>query len=108
LSHAGLSADVQIDMKLAKKGLSLIVGADDHYVIKNPIFRTGGIPIVQAGGENDIYLGRIDLKYENQNGKWVLVSHKGILYHIDDKIPMDAEIKQIVDQYLRSVQKPAA
>ncbi|HWR06662.1 hypothetical protein, partial [Sporomusa sp.] len=108
LSHAGLAADVQMDMKLAGSGLSLIIGADDHYVIKQPIYRSGGIPIVQAGGEDNIYLGRIDLKYENKNGTWVLVSHSGRLYPIDDKVPMDPEIRRIVDQYLSKVQKPAA
>ncbi len=108
ISHAGLATDVQIDKKLADSGLSLIVGADDHYVIKQPIYRTGGIPIVQAGGEDNIYLGRIDLTYENKNGKWVLVSHQGILYPINDKVPMDPEIKKIVDQYLSKVQKSAA
>lgn len=108
LSHAGLSADVNIDMKLADSGISLIIGADDHYVIKQPIYRSGGIPIVQAGGEDNIYLGRIDLTYQHKNGKWVLVSQQGEIIPITDKIPMDAQIKQIIDQYLVTVKKPAA
>jgi len=108
LSHVGLAEDVTIDMKLANSGISLIIGADDHYVIKQPIYRSGGIPIVQAGGENNIYLGKIDLKYENKNGKWVLTSQQGELCPITDKIPMDAEIKKIIDQYLAKVTKPAA
>ena len=108
LSHAGLSADVNMDMKLAASGISLIIGADDHYVIKQPIYRTGGIPIVQAGGESNIYIGKIDLNYENRNGKWVLMSQQGELIPITDKVPMDPEIKRIVDQYLANVSKPAA
>lgn len=108
LSHAGLSQDVQIDMKLANSGLSLIIGADDHYVIAQPIYRSGGIPIVQAGGEDNIYLGRIDLTFENKDGKWVLVKQKGLLYEINDTVPMDAEIKKIIDNYLSKAQKPAA
>ncbi|MBP2653942.1 MAG: metallophosphoesterase [Firmicutes bacterium] len=108
LSHAGLAEDVKSDMKLADSGLSLIVGADDHYVIERPIYRSGGIPIVQAGGENNIFLGRIDLKYENKNGKWVLKAFNGRLYPINDKVAIDSEIKQILDKYLAKVQKPAA
>jgi len=108
LSHAGLSVDVQMDMQLAGSGLSLIIGADDHYVIQQPIYRTGGIPIVQAGGENNIYLGRIDLTYEKRDGQWVLVSEHGMLYPINDKVPMDLDIKKIIDGYLAKVQRPAA
>lgn len=108
LSHAGLSADVNMDMRLADSGISLIIGADDHYVIKQPIYRSGGIPIVQAGGENNMYLGRIDLTYQHKNGKWVLISQQGEIIPITDNIPMDTQIKQIIDQYLATVQKPAA
>ena len=108
LSHAGLSTDVQVDMKLADSGLSLIIGADDHYVISQPIYRSGGIPIAQAGGEDNIYIGRVDLRYENKNGKWVLVSQHGQLYPINNKVPMDLEIKKIIDKYLSSVEKTAA
>ena len=108
LSHAGLSADVNMDMKLAQSGVALIVGADDHYVISQPIYRTGGIPIVQAGGENNIYIGKVDLTFEKRNGKYVLVGQTGQLYHITDQIPMDLTIKQIIDHYLSSVQKQAA
>ncbi|HWR38327.1 MAG TPA: bifunctional UDP-sugar hydrolase/5'-nucleotidase [Patescibacteria group bacterium] len=107
LSHAGLSEDVKMDMKLAEKGISLIIGADDHYVIERPIWRAGGVPIVQAGGEENIYLGQIDLTFEKRNGKWVLVSQQGKLYHIDETIPMDAGIKAIIDRYLATVKKAA-
>ena len=107
LSHAGLSEDVKMDMKLANKGLSLIVGADDHYVIEKPIWRSGGVPIVQAGGEGDIYLGRIDLTFERRAGKWVLVAQQGRLYHIDADIPMDPAVKAIIDRYLATVKKAA-
>jgi 2',3'-cyclic-nucleotide 2'-phosphodiesterase (5'-nucleotidase family) len=108
LSHAGLSADVQMDMKLAGKGPALIIGADDHYVIDQPIYRTGGIPIVQAGGENHIYLGRVDLTFEKKDGKWIEVSQQGKLYPITKDIPMDGEVKVVIDQYMDSVSKRAA
>lgn len=108
LSHAGLAADATMDKQLADSGISLIVGADDHYVIERPIYRSGGIPIVQAGGEDNIFLGRIDLSFENKNGRWVLVSQQGQLYPITDKVHMDPEIKKIIDQYLTQVKKTAA
>lgn len=108
LSHAGLAGDLQIDKDLADSGISFILGADDHFVIPQPIYRSGGIPITQAGGEDNIFLGKLDLTYEKKDGKWVLKSHKGMLYPINDKVPMDAEIKKIVDGYLSKVQKPAA
>ena len=108
LSHAGLAGDLQIDKDLAPSGISFIFGADDHFVIAQPIYRTGGIPIAQAGGEDNIFVGRVDLTYENKGGKWVLKSHKGMLYPINDKVPMDAEIKAIVDGYLSKAKKTAA
>jgi 2',3'-cyclic-nucleotide 2'-phosphodiesterase (5'-nucleotidase family) len=108
LSHAGLAADVQMDMKLAGSGISLIIGADDHYVIAQPIYRSGGIPIVQAGGESNVFLGRVDLTFVEKDGKWVLAGQKGLLYPITQDIPMDGEIKAIVDRFLAKVQKAAA
>lgn len=108
LSHAGLAGDLQIDKDLADSGISFIIGADDHFVIPQPIYRSGGIPITQAGGEDNIFLGRLDLTYENQNGKWVLKSHKGMLYPINDKVPMDPEIKNIVDGFLSKAKKIAS
>jgi len=108
LSHAGLSADVQMDMKLADRGVALIVGADDHYVISQPIYRTGGIPIVQAGGEDNIYLGRVDLTFEKKEGKWVLIAHKGRLYPITKDISLEPNIKAIIDRYLSTIKKQAA
>jgi 2',3'-cyclic-nucleotide 2'-phosphodiesterase (5'-nucleotidase family) len=108
LSHAGLAGDLQIDRDLADSGISFILGADDHFVIPQPIYRSGGIPITQAGGEDNIFLGRLDLTYEKKDGKWLLKSHKGMLYPINDKVPMDAEIKKIVDGYLSKVKKTAA
>ena len=108
LSHAGLAMDKKMDKQLTEKGLSLIVGGDDHYLIRQPVQREGGIPIVQAGGENDIYLGRINLNYQKQNGKWVLLSHYSDLYHITPDIPLDEEIKGIIDKYMEKAAKPAA
>jgi len=108
LSHAGLAGDLQIDKDLADSGISFIIGADDHFVIPQPIYRSGGIPITQAGGEDNIFLGRLDLTYENKDGKWVLKSHKGMLYPINDKVPMDTEIKKIVDRFLSKAKRVAA
>lgn len=108
LSHAGLAGDLKIDKELSDSGISFIIGADDHFVIPQPIYRSGGIPITQAGGEDNIFLGRLDLTYENKDGKWVLKSHKGVLYPINDKVPMDPEIKNIVDGFLSKAKKIAA
>lgn len=108
LSHAGLAGDLKIDKELADSGISFIIGADDHFVIPQPIYRSGGIPITQAGGEDNIFLGRLDLTYEKKDGKWVLKSHKGMLYPINDKVPMDTEIKNIVDGFLSKAKKIAA
>lgn len=103
-----MAMDKVMDKELADKGLSLIVGGDDHYIIRESVQRPGGIPIVQAGGENDIYLGRINLNYKQQNGKWVLLSHYRELYEITSDIPADEAIKAIIDSYLEKAKKQAA
>ena len=95
LSHAGDEADVQL------RGVSAVIGADFHTVRRQPFIIKDGkheIPLVEAGGENDHYLGRLDLTFKKVKGEWVLQSFEGRLLSVAEVLP-DAEIQAIIDSY---------
>lgn len=100
LSHTGLA----VDTKIANvEGVSAVVGADDHYIITNPIYYPGNddfksTPIVQAGGEQDQYLGRLDLEYELVDGTWTLKDFNGYLYDLTG-VEGNSDIQAIIDEY---------
>jgi len=98
LSHAGNPED----HKLAKvPGVSAVIGADTHKVIKTPEYEFNGewnVPITQAGGEQENYLGRLDLTFEVVDGKKTLVDSDGLLYDVTN-VPEDPEVQAIIDHY---------
>jgi len=76
LSHAGFFKDLQI------RGVSAIISADSHLAFQEPVVIKDGeldVPLVSAGGEDDNYLGRLDLVYRLERGKWVLKEFEGKL-----------------------------
>ncbi len=56
------------------------------------------VPITQAGGEQENYLGRLDLTFEVVDGKITLVKSDGFLYDVTN-VPADPEIQAIIDDY---------
>ncbi|MEH7180193.1 bifunctional metallophosphatase/5'-nucleotidase [Neobacillus vireti] len=98
LSHAGNPED----HNLAKiPGVSAVLGADTHKVIKTPEYEFNGevmVPITQAGGEQENYLGRLDLTFEVVNGQMKLVESDGFLYDVTN-VSADPEIQAIIDNY---------
>ena len=102
LSHAGIDADKNM------RGVSAIIGGDDHMSLISPRIIHDGenkIPIVQTGGESDHYLGRLDLVYEKGQDKWVLKEFDGYLFSLDDVVP-DQEIQDIIDRYDNLINSP--
>lgn len=98
LSHAGNTED----HKLAQvPGVSAVIGADTHKVIQTPEYEFNGevmVPITQAGGEQEHYLGRLDLTFEVVDGKMTLVESDGFLYDVTN-VPADSEVQEIIDEY---------
>ncbi|MGE7906422.1 bifunctional metallophosphatase/5'-nucleotidase [Peribacillus sp. NPDC094092] len=98
LSHAGNTEE----HKLAQvPGVSAVIGADTHKVIETPEYEFNGevmVPITQAGGEQEHYLGRLDLSFEVVDGKMTLVKSDGSLYDVTN-VPADSEIQAIIDKY---------
>lgn len=109
LSHTGLA----IDTKIANiDGISAVMGADDHYIITNPIYYPGNddfksTPIVQNGGEQDQYLGRLDLEYELVDGTWTLKDFSGSLYDLEG-VEGNEEIQSMIDEYRAQQETEAA
>ncbi|HWO95930.1 MAG TPA: metallophosphoesterase [Bacillus sp. (in: firmicutes)] len=98
LSHAGNTEDHNLAQV---PGVSAVIGADTHKVIETPEYEFNGevmVPITQAGGEQNHYLGRLNLTFEVVDGKMTLVESNGFLYDITN-VPADPEIKAIIDDY---------
>ncbi|MFE4706226.1 bifunctional metallophosphatase/5'-nucleotidase [Peribacillus simplex] len=98
LSHAGNTEDHKLAQVL---GVSAVIGADTHKVIETPEYEFNGevmVPITQAGGEQEHYLGRLDLTFEVVDGKMTLVESDGFLYDVTN-VPADSEIQAIIDEY---------
>lgn len=99
LSHCGLA----VDTELAKvEGISAIIGADDHYYMPNPIYwvwnNEKSVPIVQHGGEEKHVLGRLELIYQQKDGKLKLVDFRGDDY--DTKLVKEDEaVRDIIENY---------
>lgn len=91
LSHAGM------DSNRCMTGVAAIISGHDHIKTVKPDDATG-IPIMQAGGEEDNYLGRLDLTFERKDGKWVLTDYTGKLYSAEEADP-DSDIQKIIDKY---------
>jgi 5'-nucleotidase len=104
LSHAGIDADRRM------RGVSAIIGADNHLWFETPEVITDGgleIPIVQAGGENRHYLGKLDLTFAEIDGVWLLQRFSGELLNILG-VPPDPEILRIIEYYTLKVLDGAA
>lgn len=99
LSHTGIA----LDLNMAKiEGVDAVLGADDHYLINEPIYMTNQgqktTPITQNGGEENHFLGRLDLTFTTENGKMKLVDFDGYLYDLS-LVKGDGEIQKIIDKY---------
>jgi len=95
LSHAGFEVDKNM------RTVSAIVSADTHIKLTTPFVSYGNghlIPIVQAGGEEDNYIGRLDLIYKKEKSQWILKEFSGSLFSLDG-VAEDREVLEILDRY---------
>jgi 2',3'-cyclic-nucleotide 2'-phosphodiesterase (5'-nucleotidase family) len=104
LTHIGFDDDVRL--AAAGTRIQAIIGGDSHTTLRKP-FVVKDTPIVQAG-EYGHFLGRLDLYFTLQNGVYRLDNYKGVLIPIDDSLPEDAEIKALIDSFLKKAEKEAA
>lgn len=105
LSHAGLVVDTYM---VSMEGVSAVIGADDHFVIEKPIYyssdfrsdnpRAKGSPIVQNGGEQFHYLGKLELVFEKIDGKMRLVDFEGSFYNLE-RVEEDKKVVDIIEKY---------
>lgn len=99
LSHTGMA----IDLDIAKiNGVSAVLGADDHCKLSEPIYMTNEVnmttPITQNGGEDNNYLGRLDLVFKKIKGKMVLQDFNGYLYDVSF-VKADEKVQKIINDY---------
>ncbi len=106
-----LSAFSIILMLSCQSGAAPLPGDDrprqfHHTVLEEPkVIKK--IPIVQAG-EYGRYVGRLDLYFTLENGRYVLKRFKGVLIPITEDLPADPAIKALIDGYLHQSEKDAA
>lgn len=98
LTHIGDLMDRLLAEKVPE--LDAIVGGDSHTFIDPTIMIKRGnrpdLPIVQTG-EQGIFLGKLDLKFRNEDGKgWQLVSTHGVLLPVNASITPDAEVAKLL------------
>jgi 2',3'-cyclic-nucleotide 2'-phosphodiesterase (5'-nucleotidase family) len=96
LSHAAFEFDRQMHM------VSAVIGGDDHRILRTPFVidhEDRRIPVVQAGGEQTHFLGRLDLLFIEIDGEWILHSFSGELLSLQDVMP-DTDIQDIIDSYI--------
>jgi len=95
LSHAGF------DLERQMSGVSAVIGGDDHRILRAPYVINDGdrrVPVVQAGGENNHFLGRLDLHFVEIDEAWILHDFYGSLLSVEDVTP-DPEIQSIINYY---------
>ncbi len=109
LSHAGIITDVKMASKFYfNSEVSAVLGADDHFILNEPMHtvrkdknnKIKTTPITQAGGEIEHFLGRLDLTYKYEDGKWKLEDFKGKLYNVTE-VEKDKKVEEILNKYRR-------
>lgn len=107
LSHAGIITDVKMAGKFyLNSEVSAVLGADDHFILDKPMHtvrkdkdnKIKTTPITQAEGEAGHFLGRLDLTYKYENGKWNLDNFEGKLYDVTN-VKEDKKVKVILEKY---------
>lgn len=108
LSHAGLGVDDVLSYQYMNDDweydykLAAVVGADDHYLMTEPIYwmwnDEKSIPIFQHGGEECHKLGRMDLVFQKTEEGFKLVDFSGMLLDTDFVDP-DPAVQAVIDEY---------
>ncbi|MCL2356065.1 MAG: metallophosphoesterase [Defluviitaleaceae bacterium] len=95
LTHAGIPLDRQM------RGVSAIISSDDHRILREPMVvydNDRRIPLVQAGGERQHYLGQLDLYFAEIDDEWILFDFHGRLLSVADVEPCE-EIFEIIQRF---------
>ncbi len=100
LTHQGLARDQQLADSLG--GLSLVVGGHDHLALEQPVFGREHCLVVHAGSDGR-HLGRLDLVFwkESARGSPQIMSHENVLIPIDDTLPADPRVTELLEEYGR-------
>lgn len=104
LTHIGFVVDCRLADRVPK--LWAIIGGDSHTALETPYYDKN-IPVVQAG-DNGRYLGRLDLFFDKQDGRWIITQFKGGLIPITKDIPEDPEIKTLIQSFMVKADDKAA
>jgi 5'-nucleotidase len=99
LSHLSSPVDQQLTEKIP--GMDIIIGGHDHKKLCPPLDINGTV-IVQAG-EYGQFLGRLDLEIDDETGK--IVSYKGELISVEEKLPNDPQTQRSVENEQKRIQE---
>ncbi|MBI0537002.1 bifunctional metallophosphatase/5'-nucleotidase [Roseomonas sp. KE2513] len=92
LSHLGFPQDMKL--AAAVPGIDALLSGHTHNRMEHPAW-VNGTPIIQSGCHG-AFVGRLDI--EVSGGKVVGVEHR--LISVDESLPEDAEVRDLVDQAL--------
>lgn len=114
LSHLGRTEDVALAQ--AVPGIDVILGGHSHSTLRTPqmvsvgkrtAFSLGAVPVVQAG-YHGLYVGktRVIFRKDAASGRYTLMSCKGELVTVDNKIPNDHAITEIIKRFEKRIPRP--
>jgi len=89
LTHIGFNEDKRLAAALP--GLAAVIGAHSHSELLSPLIE-GEVPIVQAGSFG-VNMGRLDLSFEREGGRWILRTATRKLIPVKDFEPDPATLK---------------
>lgn len=92
VSHLGFPQDVQLAMDVP--GIDVLLSGHTHNRMRRPAEVNGAI-IIQSGCHGS-FVGRLDLEF----GDGKIASFQHALIPIDDTVPLDDEMQQLVDESL--------
>lgn len=100
LSHLGYEADCKLAEEVS--GIDLVVGGHSHTKLEAPTrvpATAGGEVFVAQAGDEERYLGRIDLDVERTGQACRLTRVEGCLIPVNSETPEDPEIAALLKQF---------
>lgn len=106
VTHIGVDSDKALAAQTS--GLDAIVGGDSHTFLYQPLEVKNaegvGVPIVQDG-EFGVNLGRFDLAFAREGGKWRLTGYRDQLLPVGPKLKEARDVAGTVEPFRRPFEK---
>ena len=108
LTHIGHGTDRRLAAGVPE--LDIVIGGHSHTALRTPVRipranGTGEVVVVQAGGEGR-FAGRLDVRMEKQDGRFLVGDVQGVLVPINADIPENESVRGVLDAYDEPLSSP--